>query len=105
MHHSDAGQYTSIAFTDALREAGITGSIGSVGDALDNAMMESTVRLYKSELIDQHPIFAGRAELERQTASWVHWYNMTRLHSSIKYLPSVEYEQRYHQQVASAEVA
>ena len=106
VHHSDAGsQYTSIAFTDALREAGITGSIGSVGDALDNALMESTVGLYKSELIDQHPTFAGRAELERETASWVHWYNTTRLHSSIEYLPPVEYEQRYHQQAASVEVA
>ena len=94
-----------LRFTDALREAGITRSIGSVGDALDNALMESTVGLYKSELIDQHPTFAGRAELERETASWVHWYNTTRLHSSIEYLPPLEYEQRYHQQVASVEVA
>jgi putative transposase len=68
---------------------------------LDNALMESAVGLYKSELIDQHPTFAGRAELERETASWVHWYNTARLHSSIQY----EYEQRYHQAVTSAEVA
>lgn len=67
--------------------------------------MESTVGLYKSELTDQHSTFWGRAEFEREIASWVHWYNMTRLHSSIEYLPPVEYEQRYHQQVASAEVA
>ena len=73
VQHSDAGrQYTSIVFTDARREAGITGSIGSFGDALDSVLMESTVGLYKSELIDQHPTFAGRAELERETASWVH---------------------------------
>ena len=94
VHHSDAGsQYTSIAFTDALLEAGIAGSIGSVGDALDNALMESTVGLYKTELIDRHDrSFTGRTELERETASWVHWYNATRLHSSIGYLPPVEYE-------------
>jgi putative transposase len=80
VHHSDAGsQYTSIAFTEALHEAGIAGSIGSVGDALDNALMESAVGLYKSELIDQHPTFAGRAELECETAAWVHWYNTARL--------------------------
>jgi putative transposase len=85
--------------------AGIVGSIGSVGDALDNALMESAVGLYKSELIDQHPTFSGRAELERETASWVHWYNTSRLHSSIEYLPPVEYEQRYHQAVTSVEVA
>lgn len=79
VHYSDAGsQYTSIAFTEALWEAGITGSIGTVGDALDNALMESAVGLYKSELIDQHPTCTGRAELERETASWVHWYNTTR---------------------------
>ena len=106
VHHSDAGsQYTAIAFTEALRVAGIVGSIGSVGDALDNALMESAVGLYKSELIDQHPTFSGRAELERETASWVHWYNTSRLHSSIEYLPPVEYEQRYHQAVTSVEVA
>ena len=78
VHHSDAGsQYTSIAFTEALRDSGIAGSIGSVGDALDNALMESAVGLSKSELIDQYPAFSGRAELERETASWVHWYNPT----------------------------
>jgi putative transposase len=106
VHHSDAGsQYTAIAFTEALREAGIAGSIGTVGDALDNALMESAVGLYKSELVDHHPTITGRAELECQTAEWVHWYNTSRLHSSIEYLPPVEYEQSYHQAVTSTEVA
>lgn len=62
--HSDAGsQYTSIAFTEALRDANIAGSIGSVGDALDNALMESTIGLYKSELVEHDlsfPRFPGR---------------------------------------------
>jgi len=94
VHHSDAGsQYTSIAFTDALIEAGIAGSIGSVGDALDNALMESTIGLYKTELIDRHDrSWTGRAEIETETAAWVHWYNTTRLHSAIGYLPPVAYE-------------
>jgi putative transposase len=106
VHHSDAGsQYTSIAFTEALHEAGIAGSIGSVGDALDNALMESAVGLYKSELIDQHPTFTGRAELERETAAWVHWYNIARLHSSLAYQPPIEFEQRYHQQATDSQVA
>lgn len=53
VHHSDAGvQYTSLAFTETLTETGIDGSIGTVGDALDNAMMESTIGLYKTELVD-----------------------------------------------------
>lgn len=104
VHHSDAGsQYTSIAFTDALIAAGIAGSIGTVGDALDNALMESTIGLYKTELIDRHDrSWTGRAEVERETASWVHWYNTTRLHSSINYQPPVEYEQHYRERTTQA---
>jgi putative transposase len=75
VHHSDAGsQYTSLAFTDALTESGIAGSIGSVGDALDNALMESAIGLYKTELIDRHRSWTGRVEVERETAAWVHWF-------------------------------
>ena len=66
------GQYTSLAFTEALTDAGIAGSIGSVGDALDNALMESTIGLYKTELIDRQPSRTGRAAVERETATWVH---------------------------------
>ncbi|MGV0853871.1 transposase, partial [Mycolicibacterium phlei] len=102
VHHSDAGsQYTSLAFTDALRDSGIAGSIGSVGDALDNALMESAIGLYKTELIDRQKSWTGRAEVERETASWVHWYNTTRLHSSLGYLSPVDYENRYRETVAS----
>jgi transposase InsO family protein len=98
IHHSDAGsQYTSLAFTDALVDAGIAGSIGSVGDALDNALMESAIGLYKTELIDQHPkTWTGWAEVERETAAWVHWYNTTRLHSALDYRPPIEYEHHHH---------
>ena len=109
LHHSDAGsQYTSLAFTEALREAGIAGSIGSVGDALDNALMESTIGLFKTELVERHPrSWTGRAELERETAAWVHWYNTTRLHSAIGHVPPVEYEQHYRDALpaSSTEVA
>jgi|GEM_PF-1064738 len=99
VHHSDAGsQYVSLAMTEALREAGMDGSIGSVGDALDNALMESTIGLYKTELIDlEHSRrWSGRNEVERETADWVRWFNDERLHSSIGYRPPVEYEQLYH---------
>ena len=72
VHHSDAGpQYTALAFTEQLAEAGIAGSIGTVGDALDNALMESTIGLYKSELIvpgGRGRNWAGRREVERETA-------------------------------------
>ncbi len=93
--HSDAGsQYTAISFTEALIEAGIAPSIGTVGDALDNALMESTIGLYKTELIshDRARSWSGRAEVERETASWVHWYNTTRIHHSIAKMSPVEFE-------------
>jgi putative transposase len=99
VHHSDAGaQYTSISFTDALVEAGIAPSIGTVGDALDNALMESTIGLYKTELIDRprQRSWTGAAEVETATASWVSWFNTTRLHSSIGMLPPAEYEQNHY---------
>lgn len=96
--HSDAGsQYTAIAFTDALIEAGIAPSIGTVGDALDNALMESTIGLYKTELIEHNRsrCWHGRAEVERETASWVHWYNTTRIHHSIGKMSPIEFEEHY----------
>jgi putative transposase len=100
LHHSDAGsQYTSLAFTEALKDAGITGSIGTVGDALDNALMESTIGLFKTEVIDfEQSTWSNWRYVEQATASWVHWYNHQRLHSSIGDIPPIEYEQRYHQQ-------
>jgi len=58
--------------------------------------MESTIGLFKTELIERHPrSWTGRAELERETAGWVHWYNTARLHSAISYIPPVECEQHY----------
>jgi putative transposase len=99
VHHSDAGsQYTSLAFTEALIASGIAGSIGSVGDALDNGLMESTIGLYKTELIDRDASWSGRAEVERETAEWVRWFNADRLHSSIDYLSPIWYETRYREQ-------
>lgn len=99
VHHSDAGsQYTSVAFTAELLEAGIAGSIGTVGDALDNALCESTIGLFKTEAIDiGGPAWTDRREVEWQVARWVHWYNHQRLHTSIGNLPPVEFEQLHRQ--------
>ncbi|MEJ3405178.1 IS3 family transposase [Rathayibacter sp. YIM 133350] len=100
VHHSDAGsQYTSIALTEQLREAGIAGSIGTVGDALDNALMESTIGLYKTELIHagRGRTWPSRQAVEVATANWVHWFNEHRLHSGIGYRTPIEYETDYHQ--------
>jgi putative transposase len=104
VHHSDAGsQYTALAFTEQLAEAGIAGSIGTVGDALDNALMESTIGLYKSELITPRRPggnWVGLREVERETAEWVRWYNHERIHSSIDYLTPIEREVMYTDTIA-----
>ncbi|NDK30623.1 transposase [Nesterenkonia sp. Hz 6-5] len=74
-------------------DAGITGSIGSVGDVLDDAQMESTVGLYKTKVIDhQRPSWSSWRQVEQAIAEWVHWYNQQRLHSSIGNLPPEEFE-------------
>jgi transposase InsO family protein len=80
VHHSDAGsQHTSLTFTAELRETGIAGSIGTVGDALDNALCESTIGLFKTEAIDiAGATWTGRREVEWQVASWTAWYNTQR---------------------------
>jgi transposase InsO family protein len=105
IHHSDAGsQYTALAFTEALTDAGIAGSIGSVGDAPDNALMESTIGLFKTELIDRQRSWTGRAAVERETAAWVHWFNTERLHSAIGYRPPVEFENNYYRDTTAAPV-
>lgn len=99
-------QYTALASTEALRDSGLAGSIGSVGDALDNALMEAAIGLYKTEPIERQRSWTGRGEVERETAAWVHWSNTERLHSAIGYCPPIEYETRYRETAASeAEVA
>jgi putative transposase len=106
VHHSDAGsQYTSLAFTAELREAGIAGSIGTVGDALDNALCESTIGLFKTEAIDiGGATWTGRREVEWQVASWTAWYNTQRLHSSIGHLPPIEFEHLHRQATTVAPI-
>ena len=105
IHHSDTGsQYTSFRFSTHLVEAGIDASIGTVGDALDNALMDSTIGLYKIELIKPHGPWRSLAEIELATAEWVDWYNATRLHSAIGHVPPAEYESMYYAQHQPREV-
>ncbi len=99
--HSDAGsQYVSLAYTDKLALDGIAPSIGSVGDAYDNALMETINGLYKAECIRTTVFHDGPyktiADVEFATAGWVDWYNTRRLHSSLGYVPPAEFEQAHH---------
>ena len=96
VHHSDAGsQYTSFRFTQHLLDSGIDASIGTVGDALDNALAESTIGLYKTELIKPRGPWHTIEEVDVATAAWVDWYNNRRLHGACGGRPPVEYETLY----------
>jgi putative transposase len=97
VHHSDAGsQYTSIRYASRLADAGAVASIGTVGDSYDNALAESVIGLYKTECVHHEGPWRGIADLELATASWVHWFNETRLHSNLGYIPPIEYETIYY---------
>jgi len=96
VHHSDAGsQYTSFRFTQHLLDAGIDASIGTVGDALDNALAESTIGLYKTELIKPRGPWHNVHEVDVATAAWVDWYNNRRLHGACGGRPPTEFEALY----------
>ncbi len=84
IHHCDAGsQYTSIAFTAHLAAEGIVPSIGTVGDALGNALMESAIGLYKTELITRRGPWRDLAHVEMETAGYVQWFSHRRIHPAI----------------------
>jgi hypothetical protein len=96
IHHSDAGaQYTSLAFNDRLAAAGAVPSIGTVGDAYDNALAESTIGLYKTELIDHQGPWRTATQIEAATMSYVHWYNHDRPHTAAADIPPADFEALY----------
>jgi putative transposase len=101
LHHSDAGsQYTSIRFSEHLALEGIAPSIGTVGDAYDNALMETVIGLFKTECVAttvfHHGPYKTLADVEYATAGWVDWYNHRRLHGTLGMLTPVEYEQAHY---------
>ena len=90
--HSDRGsQYTSIRYTDRLDEIGAAPSVGSRGDAYDNAMAEAWVATFKSELVDGRR-FPSFERAEHEALHWIGFYNRERLHEALGDLPPAEYE-------------
>ena len=95
VHHSDAGsQYTSIDYTQTLDDAGVLGSIGTVGDAYDNAVAESFVDSFKTELISDRT-WTSRSQLELGVLEYVAWFNNERIHESLDDRPPREVEELY----------
>jgi len=97
VHHSDRGsQYLSIRYTERLREAGIEPSVGSVGDPYDNALAESVIGLYKTEVITQRGPWHNLRDVEFATLEWVNWFNNSRLLGAIGNIPPAELEEKYY---------
>jgi len=96
VHHSDrGGQYLSIRYSERLGEAGIEPSVGSVGDSYDNALAETVIGLFKTEVIRRRGPWRDLDSVEIATLEWVDWFNNRRLLGPIGYVPPAEYELRY----------
>ena len=103
VHHSDAGsQYLSMRYTDRLVDAGIAPSVGSQGDAYDNALAESVIGVYKTEVIRRKGPWRTLEAVEFATLTWVDWFNTRRLLGPLGDIPPAEFEAQYYEQ---AEVA
>lgn len=103
VHHSDQGtQYLSMRYTDRLADAGIAPSVGSRGDAYDNALAESVIGLFKTEVIQRLGPWRHLDGVEIATLTWVDWFNTRRLLEPIGYVPPAEYEEQYYEQAAVA---
>jgi putative transposase len=94
--HSDRGsQYTSVAYTERLDDLGIAPSVGSKGDAYDNAMAEAWVATFKTELVHGRR-FPSFEHAEHETLAWIGFYNDDRLHENLDDIPPAEYEDDYY---------
>jgi putative transposase len=96
VHHSDrASQYLAIRYTERLAEAGAVTSVGSRGDSYDNALAETIIGLYKTELIRRRSPWKGIDQVEYATLEWVDWFNHRRLLEPIGQVPPAEFEAAY----------
>src|SRR5688500_11110887 len=101
VHHSDRGtQYLSMRYTERLAEAGIEPSVGSRGDSYDNALAESVIGLFKTEVIHRKGPWRHLEAVEFATLTWVDWFNTRRLLEPIGYVPPAEYEASYYQRLS-----
>ena len=97
VHHSDHGsQYVSIRYTERLAEAGMERSVGTIGDAYDNALAETIIGLFKTEVIECRGPWRSFDPVEYATLQWVDWFNRRRLLEPLGYLPPFEFEQMYY---------
>ncbi len=102
VHHSDRGtQYLSIRYTERLMEMGVEQSVGSKGDSYDNAMAESIIGLFKSEVIHRRGPWRSLDQVEYAVLEWVDWWNNRRILEPLDYVPPIEYESAYYRAQAT----
>ena len=103
VHHSDRGaHYLSIRYTERLAAAGIAPSVGGRGDSYDNALAETVIGLFTTEVIHREGPWSGLDPVEYATLEWVAWYNTVRLMGPLGYRPPAEYETLYPESVPAS---
>ena len=98
-------QYLSLRYTERLAQMGIAPSVGSVGDSYDNALAESIIGLYKTELIARRGPWRHGEAVELATLEWAHWYNHQRLFGPLGHVPPAEFEAHYYHQLQESAMA
>ena len=94
----ESTQYVSIRYTERLAESGIEPSVGSVGDSYDNALAETIIGLFKTEVIHPRGPWCNLEHIEFATLEWVDWFNNRRILEPIGDIPPIEFEQQYYEQ-------
>ena len=101
----ESTQYLSIRYTERLAEAGAVTSVGSRGDSYDNALAETIIGLYKTELIRRRGPWRGIDQVEYSTLEWVDWFNHRRLLEPTGHLPPAEFEAAYYRRETPSDTA
>lgn len=106
IHHSDRGsQYLALKYTERLAQAGVDPSVGSVGDSYDNALAETIIGLYKTEIVEPRGPWKSFDAVEYAVAEWVEWFNNKRLLGPIGDIPPAEAEAAYWNTLEPAAIA
>jgi transposase InsO family protein len=106
IHHSDRGsQYLGIRYSERLKDAGVEASVGTTGDSYDNAMAETIIGLFKTEVIHARGPWRSLDAVEYATLEWVDWFNNRRLLEPIGHVPPAEFEEAYYQQLPGQAIA
>ena len=106
IHHSDRGvQYLSIRYSERLKDAGVEASVGTTGDSYDNAMAETIIGLFKTEVIHARGPWRSLDGVEYATLEWVDWFNNRRLLEPIGHVPPAEFEAEYYRQQCGLAIA